>query len=564
MGPVPTSKSRRNREYTQTGYTMPTRAHPGPSLIFKSMKFGDGILWSAYILFTLTFLIVNWHQINVLFYEDGDTAANALQIMRAVHLKEYLGCYSRFLFNHPGPAFYYYYAFTEPLFFFMKSPYAKHILAQWLLNNIFIIVSLRILARNNGHGYRTLLYFAAMLFVIAPLHISQTSEISPLVSLWPPSAVIFPMMLLVLSFVEVINGRLQYLLGMTIPAVLILHNYLSIVIPVGILGLIALAFIVHSRFVKQISLNRIEITFFFLSVAFVLLSTVPIIYEQLKYGQDGNIVKIIMVFKSFPFFNQPLSKSFLYVIGFFSDPLTFKTFNFMKPSYSVASYIALPVLALFSSAIYLDDTRAYERRLFVISLFGLVLSIFSAAKVIGELHHYLFWFQYIFVWTIYYTALIGFVVLTKRLARVLPKTIARISTSTSVQFIPVIIVLIAIVISTPVLFRLKTADTHAFIPAIVKFIRPVKNRVYLLDWVNCSAHHLQWNNATGVALELKRRGYRACVNDEWLFMFGRELKCDDEKHQVRISFFNENIVNDELAGCTKTMRHSHGVVCLKE
>ncbi|REM67800.1 hypothetical protein DSI38_09235, partial [Mycobacterium tuberculosis] len=45
--------------------------------------------------------------------EVGDFAANALNIIRAKSFHEIYGNYSRWQFNHPGPFFFYVYAFGE-------------------------------------------------------------------------------------------------------------------------------------------------------------------------------------------------------------------------------------------------------------------------------------------------------------------------------------------------------------------------------------------------------------------------------------------------------------------
>jgi len=64
------------------------------------------------------------------FHEEGDFAVNALQIDQAKRFHEIHGNYSRFNFDHPGPAFFYVYALGEAALYdavrLTASPAAAH------------------------------------------------------------------------------------------------------------------------------------------------------------------------------------------------------------------------------------------------------------------------------------------------------------------------------------------------------------------------------------------------------------------------------------------------------
>lgn len=65
------------------------------------------------IVFLAILLILNRDLFKVPIWEYTDFAANALQVERAKHFRELLGNYSRWGFHHPGPAFFYIFAFGE-------------------------------------------------------------------------------------------------------------------------------------------------------------------------------------------------------------------------------------------------------------------------------------------------------------------------------------------------------------------------------------------------------------------------------------------------------------------
>jgi hypothetical protein len=73
--------------------------------------------------------------------EDGDFAANALQIRKAKTFGEIYGNYSRWRFHHPGPGFFYCYAAGEALLYdglkAVPSPHNAHLFTGVLLQSLF-------------------------------------------------------------------------------------------------------------------------------------------------------------------------------------------------------------------------------------------------------------------------------------------------------------------------------------------------------------------------------------------------------------------------------------------
>lgn len=137
-------------------------------------------------------------------FEVGDYAANALQIERAKHLSELLGNYSRFGFNHPGPAFFYVYALGDLLFrdalHIVAAPLNGYLLTGALMQSAFFAMGLAILA---GLA-RDWLPFTVIAAAIALVLFGVTGN--PAFEIWPPYQLVLP-------FVAFLSAAIAVALG---------------------------------------------------------------------------------------------------------------------------------------------------------------------------------------------------------------------------------------------------------------------------------------------------------------------------------------------------------------
>ena len=99
-------------------------------------------LLASFVLFHLPF----WFSPHLL--EQGDLAANALQVERAREFTELLGPYSQHGFHHPGPVSFYFFAGAQSLFGFLPSILARHMLAQFGLNLLCLAGILKVLKKS--------------------------------------------------------------------------------------------------------------------------------------------------------------------------------------------------------------------------------------------------------------------------------------------------------------------------------------------------------------------------------------------------------------------------------
>lgn len=172
------------------------------------------------------------------YYEEGDDAANALQIYRAKYGRELHGNYSRWGFHHPGPAFFYAYAAGEWLLFDLTgiapAPRNAHIYTGTLVQLAFYAAAVTILA---WHVRRRLLVLALALAAGA-WHYRHVDRI--IYSVWPPDVLLMPFLCFVVACAALSLGRRNVLPAFVISASFLVHGHIAqplFVVPMSLLAL---------------------------------------------------------------------------------------------------------------------------------------------------------------------------------------------------------------------------------------------------------------------------------------------------------------------------------------
>ena len=172
-------------------------------------------------------------------YETSDLAANSLQILRAIHLQEIHGNYSRFGFHHPGPAFFYVYAAGEVVFYnllhLVPAPHNGHLLAAALLQSTFLSAAIAVMARyaapNRG-------LFVTSAIAVALVHFQLAGN--PETSIWPPDQLVVPFAGFVVVAIAVACGRVGLVPLLVICGGFLVHGHVAqplYVLPMGGLAL---------------------------------------------------------------------------------------------------------------------------------------------------------------------------------------------------------------------------------------------------------------------------------------------------------------------------------------
>ncbi|MBW3021280.1 hypothetical protein KY334_08345, partial [Candidatus Woesearchaeota archaeon] len=362
---------------------------------YKKNKTRIDYLFSVIFLpltFIITFLIRNYH---VFLYEStktGDYAANGLQIIRAGMFKELLGPYSRFEFNHPGPISFYYYAFMEKILFFIKHDSAKHFLSQFLINSIFIIISLHIIHTSfkKNKTRNTIIFFTLILFFIKYIGLYK------IISLWGPDIILFPMLLFILSSSKVAQGNLKHLILSIISSVFIVHNQLGGLITVIPIFTLSILFLINQKRKEKKKITKKDWRIIIYSGALSFISLFPIFVDQLFYNK--NLSKIFTFFKQ----NAGIQHSFLesskFIIDFIINPLP----EILKINTIIilSFFLTITIFGFNKKNKFLNITI-----LFV--YFSIFLSIYGAMKVVGDLLPYLFNYIHMIILIFYFIIVIS-------------------------------------------------------------------------------------------------------------------------------------------------------------
>ena len=332
--------------------------------------------------FLVAFLIANGNSFFTDYYPDSDRAANFLKVEHAKSFSEYLGPYSRFKFQHPGPTSMYALAFLERGLFFLSK--GQRLIAPFILNAIFLLFCARLLYDSMPFRYCVLLFLISFLFA--------TRLLTPFLWLdnWAPRQNVLPMMLFYLSCVSFSNGQLRFIFPVTISGIFAFHNHLGIAVILGPVFLAALILFFISKRNGIPKLGKLDWMGMWLALMSLVLLNVPPVYEQFAYD-DGNIGKIFQFVKtSAP--EYTLGQTSSYIARFFWEPINFIPLN----------KILLVLLLIAGVLSHIRYKYVIENHFVLLLIVAVAAGIFGARNVRGSLFPYLFWFMFSIVAMAYF------------------------------------------------------------------------------------------------------------------------------------------------------------------
>jgi len=276
-------------------------------------------------------------------YEEGDDAANALQIYKAKSLQELHGNYSRFNFNHPGPAFFYAYALGEILLYdhlkVVPTPRNAHLWVTVFLQCAFFSAALALLATKARQPY----LFAALGATLGALHLGHVW--GAFFSNWPPHVLLMPFLCLLVSGAVVSLGRGEGLFTLVLSGCLLVHGHVAqplFVFPV--VGVAVAAMIRHRRAAGDRWIMRADTATPVVAALFVL----PLVLD-LFLGEVSNAQRILLHFAHQVDRGQSFYQSFLCFASYYVYCGDQAKFNVLQPA-SYADFIGRwPVLVLWLS-----------------------------------------------------------------------------------------------------------------------------------------------------------------------------------------------------------------------
>ncbi|MFN9675324.1 MAG: hypothetical protein ACK552_23240 [Microcystis sp.] len=277
------------------------------------------IIWLSLL---VIILLANRYIFTVPMYEDGDAAANALQIINAKSFNEIYGNYSRWRFYHPGPFFFYMYAFSEILFYdlipIFPAPQNSHIFMGIALQLGFFVCALHITA-----NYFRATFFLPLALFCAFIHFSLVNRTIPgsiFLSIWPPHVLLFPFLCFLVSCASLARGKIQHLPIAVFCGSALVHGHVAQPLFTIIIGLSSYGLFLFNRPKSSAQKNLWDDNIFKYCHIFALLIIgiffLPIFLDFLK-GEDSNFANILDHLERYQA-QKTWLQGFLYVASFFS------------------------------------------------------------------------------------------------------------------------------------------------------------------------------------------------------------------------------------------------------
>ncbi len=270
------------------------------------------------------------------YYEFWDLAANSLSVGRAKHFTQLYGPYSRYLFNHPGPAIFYFSALGEWLFYDLlhavPSPFLGQLLLSLCLVTAFFVASLNMFAHRLPPGRRWI--FVSTALGLAVLHFGSTGRLSSVynpfggptafLDPWSGHSVVLPFLCLLAAGASVGSGQ-----GRDLPWLILaggcLLEHISESLFVGAVGVVAyLGLLWHHASRQTTSLTwrdrllapwRAHPRAHALAAVFLAVLLLPMLLDLAK-GKQSNLAVILRHLHDQESDRRTLVRSFAYFLQF--------------------------------------------------------------------------------------------------------------------------------------------------------------------------------------------------------------------------------------------------------
>lgn len=474
------------------------------------------------------FFVTPWH-------ENGDFALNALQVERAKHLNEFYGNYSRFHFNHPGPAFFYVYAAGEFLLHdwlqVVPTPHNAHALAGTALQVLFFAIALGVAA----HWVQRR-WFVPLALCLAGIHFSLAQH--AFTSVWPPYVLLMPFLCFVIASASVAAGQPHHVALAVIAGSFLVHGHVAQPLLVGLIFIVAYAVFwwrqrAESGTLQPWKRHRLAHA---LAAAALAVFLVPLAVD-LSLGAESNLAQIWQ-FTLAKKEHRTLLESAVYLLSFpvylenqehFIPERGAIDFSFLRERIATYAVWAVVVAAGLRGTWRLrrrapgEPATQFLSALLVVLGAGLIAVLLWGVLQTGPM----FAFNAHFVHALFF----GFPLVAAALVAIaLPERGAVIAT-------PVLVFIGgAMLWNTTRLPESTDGAQHSWFAATARALEsdPEPGRTKLLVF-----SHDDWGDVARTALALKRLGESYRVDQNWRFMFGRyrtlgaeELRISHEKFSI--------------------------------
>jgi len=469
------------------------------------------LLAAAPMLVTATELIIR----RPVLYLDGDGAIDELALMRAGHLAQLVGNYSRFGWSEPGPAWFYALsAVYQPLGRESWAFFVASLVLQAAAAAMIVWTTWRI------GGQALALIASGVLLVYYGLLGDQVFQIT-----WPPFELMLPMALLLLLAGLAATGSRPALAGSLVVGSYLVQTHLGTSGAVGAVVGVAVAYQVidairQARAREQTPAQRKNSWLLTGGgLALVVVMWIPPLINEIN-GQPRNLNLLWRFFIANG--TERGWRAAFSAVGRYVDVFDFGGLSHYMQDVAVidGGYIAATVVfgvlcaALAAAGTLARDRFAQATGILLIAATAAVA--YSVRHVVGTVYDYLL----LWVTTLPLVLVLGWAELAVHqrallLPRVRPAARTAIAAAAWVAVIALAAARMAEFVALPPLE--PTVEQLSYFATATQSALPAdRSQPVLLDVTSLDT----WVLAAGVGLQLEKHGYTIRVNPQWTFMFG--------------------------------------------
>jgi len=327
--------------------------------------------------------------------ELGDFAANALKITHAKSFDELYGNYSRWHFQHPGPAFFYWFALGEWLLYNLlpvfHSPHQAHVFFNLVLQTFFLTISFGILSQ-----FARSSIYDCLIILVASIHFNLMP--TTIVELWPPNQIICPLLSLIVCASAVSVGKNHYIPMMVLSACFLIHGHVAQ--PLFVLPIAGIALFSYYKWHRKCLTDKLD---WLVAGSILLLFLLPIFLDIL-HGSTSNAAQILAHIDKHSGKSNGLAKSIEYLACFFlyignaevvlnTANMSFSSFISMNISLLLfwSATVIIPMIVLFTKTFPVHmspECKIFHRHLTGYLLLAILLTIKWGKMIDGEMYSF--------------------------------------------------------------------------------------------------------------------------------------------------------------------------------
>lgn len=460
----------------------------------------------------------------------GDFAALELATRRALHGAELLGPYSRFKFAHPGPLYFY---LQAPLYALTGESSAALAFGASVIGALAATATVAAvrLAGTRLHGVIAAVVVLAWLAAFG--NVTSTA--------WNPMVVVLPLLAYLALASLVAAGSTRAAVPAAFFGALAAETHLSAgptVVACGVAALLA-------HFAGRRAGSRPSLRPFAIAALLVAVALVPVVVEQVRYGDDGNLARLARFFahRQEPMKPLPVAvRNFFIALHWLPDRLFGLTLLeegmiprvmgwdpvpfVASPSVERIGAVHVAVVVLGGLAAGVSRDRASARLL----AFGVLAELLAVASLRGsagdDFHYLVFWTTAAstMAWIGGFAGLAGLAARRLR-ARSLPWGVV----------VAALGVLAALVAGLSASWTARNHPAWRKRPEFASIYAQLVRRLDERDATPIVHLAGAWNEAAGLVLELTKSHHATPIVERDRWFFGRSLpSADDADHPLHL------------------------------